>query len=152
MAAAVWYVGAGVLLFRGSAYLVGTAEAGALWGAVAAGAAGLATGMLRGRTLFLRANRRNLQRIDALPDPRAWQFFRPWFFAALVVMMAAGASLAWLAGLGTVPRLIVGGLELVIGTALLTSSIAFWRPVGEDPAPDRGEEPSYADPAEEPAA
>lgn len=131
LAAATWYIGGGVLLYKGAGYLVAAASVGPVVPPVLAGVAGAAVGLMRGRTMFLRACRRNLQRIAALDDPRVWQFFRPGFFAALAVMIAAGAVLAWLAGTGYWGQVIVGGLELVIATALLTSSIAFWRPSGQ---------------------
>lgn len=127
LAAATWYIGSGVLLYKGSGYLLEAAGAGStVWPAVS-GATGVLAGLMRGRTMFLKACRRNLARIDALDDPRVWQFFRPGFFAALAVMIAGGAVLAWLAETGYVGAVVVGGLELIIGTALLTSSVAFWR-------------------------
>lgn len=131
MAAATWYIGGGVLLLKASGYLLGSVAAGAVGAAGPASiavVAGVGVGVLRGRTLFLRACRRNLRRIDSLDRPRAWQFFRPAFFVALVAMMAAGAGLSWVAGTGPWAAVAVGGLELVIATALLTSGIAFWRP------------------------
>jgi hypothetical protein len=129
MAAVTWYAGGGVLLLKGSGYLLGSAGSGAVGPALVAAMAGLAVGVFRGRTLFLRVCHRNLRRIEALERPRAWQFFRPTFFAALVAMMAAGAVLSWVAGTGRWPAVAVGGLELMIAAALLTSSVAFWRPV-----------------------
>ncbi len=127
LAAATWYIGSGVLLYKGSGYLLEAADAGsAAWPAVA-GATGVLVGMMRGRTMFLKACRRNLARIDALGDPRAWQFFRPGFFAALAVMIGGGGVLAWVAETGYAGAVVVGGLELIVGTALLTSSVAFWR-------------------------
>lgn len=131
LAAATWYIGGGVLLYKGAGYLVAASSVGPVAPPVLAGVAGVAAGLLRGRTMFLQACRRNLQRIAGLDDPRVWQFFRPGFFAALAVMIAAGAVLAWLAGTGYWGQVIVGGLELIIATALLTSSIAFWRPAGQ---------------------
>lgn len=125
-AASFWYVGGGVLAYRGASYLLGAMDVGTAWPPVIAGLAGVVVGLLRGRTLFLRANHRNLRRIEGLADPRAWQFFRPAFFAALVVMVAAGAFLAWLGRQGYWGGVVVGGLELTIATALLTSSVVFW--------------------------
>lgn len=127
LAAATWYVGAGVLLFKGSGYLLMAFESGATLPSIVSGVAGVIVGLVRGRTMFTRACRRNLQRIDALEDPRIWQFFRPGFFAALVLMCAGGVALSWLARSGYWGSVVVGGLELVIGTALLTSSVVFWR-------------------------
>ena len=127
LAALTWYVGAGVLLYKGSGYLLSAFGSGAALPPVAAGVLGVTAGLARGRTMFLRACRKNLARIEALDEPRAWQFFRPVFFVALLGMFALGAALSGLAGTGYWGSVVVGGLELVIGTALLTSSIAFWR-------------------------
>lgn len=130
LAAATWYVGGGVLLYKGSGYLLAAAASGGvLWPALS-GMLGVTVGLMRGRTMFLRACRRNLARIDSLDDPRIWQFFRPGFFAALAVMIAGGAVLAWLAATGYTGAVVVGGLELIIATALLTSSVAFWQRAG----------------------
>lgn len=125
-----WYAGGGVLLYKGSGYLLEAAESGPALPAALAGALGVAAGVLRGRTLFLRACRRNLLRINGLEEPRLWQFFRPGFFAALALMIAGGAVLARLARTGYWGGVVVGALELVIATALLTSSVAFWESAG----------------------
>lgn len=114
-------------MYKGTGYLIAADSAGSALPPVLAGLAGVLVGLLRGRTMFLDACRRNLRRIAGLDDPRIWQFFRPGFFAALALMIAAGAGLAWLAGTGYWGEVVVGGLELVIATALLTSSVAFWR-------------------------
>lgn len=127
LAAATWYIGGGVLLYKGTGYLIAAGGAGPVWPALASAVAGAAVGVLRGRTLFLRACRRNLRRIDALEHPRIWQFFRPGFFLALAAMFAGGAALAWLAGTGYWGSVVVGALEIVIAVALITSSVAFWR-------------------------
>lgn len=127
LAAVTWYAGGGVLLYKGAGYLMVAAGAGADFPALLAGGAGVTAGVFRGRTLFLRACRKNLRRIDALVDPRVWQFFRPGFFAALALMILGGAGLSWVATTGYWGRLVVGGLDLIIATALLTSSGAFWR-------------------------
>lgn len=127
LAALTWYIGGGVLLYNGTGYLIHAVATGAIVPPILAGLAGVTLGLLRGRTMFLNACRRNLRRIERLDDPRVWQFFRAGFFVALAVMIAAGAVLAWVAGTGYWGEVVVGGLELVIATALLTSSIAFWQ-------------------------
>jgi hypothetical protein len=127
LAAVTWYIGGGVLLYKGSGYLVEAAGSGSWQPAAIAGALGVAAGVLRGRTMFLKACRRNLARIDALERPRAWQFFRPGFFAALVLMISGGVLLSRVAATGYWGAVIVGALELVIALGLLTSSTAFWR-------------------------
>ena len=126
LAAATWYIGSGVLLYKGTGYLLEAGTEGALVPPLVAGLLGVATGVARGRTMFLEACRRNLARIDGLARPRVWQFFRAGFFIALAAMIAAGVALAWVAQLGYWGAVVVGGLELVIGSALLTSSTAFW--------------------------
>lgn len=144
LAALTWYAGGGILLYKGAGYLVAAAGVGAEFPALLAGGAGMTAGLFRGRTLFLQACRRNLRRIDALQDPRVWQFFRPGFFAALALMMLGGAGLSWVAATGYWGRVVVGGLELVIATALLTSSVAFWRGPGVGEGNARGARPGEA--------
>lgn len=138
LAAITWYTGGLVLLFKGSGYLLEAAGGELRPGPIVAAAVGVTTGVLRGRSMFSKACRRNLRRIDALEDPRVWQFFRPGFFAALALMILGGAALAWVSGTGYWGLVVVGGLELVIATALLTSSVAFWR----SPAPARSQDPA----------
>lgn len=128
LAALVWVVGAGVLLWKGSSLL---AEADGLnpglswpW---AAGAIGLALGAVKARYLFSKACRKNLRRIDALERPHPWQCFRPWFFLFLAVMVSAGAALSRLAHGNYGFLMGVAILDLSIGTALLGSSIVFWQ-------------------------
>ncbi len=126
LAATTWYVGGTVLAYKGAGYLIEAMGVGATWPPVAAGAAGVLAGLLRGPSLFLEANQRNLRRIDRLPDPRLWQFFRPGFFVALAVMIGFGGFLAWLAEQGYWGGVVVGGAELTVATALWTSSAVFW--------------------------
>lgn len=128
LAALVWYIGGLVLLLKGRSLLV-EAEAlapGLVWPWLAV-IAGLLLGGLKARFIFRKSCRRNLDRIAALEQPKIWQFFRPGFFVALVVMIAAGASLSRLAQ-GSYPFLIaVATLDLALAVALLGSSIVFWR-------------------------
>ncbi|MDX1673282.1 MAG: hypothetical protein R3314_00665 [Longimicrobiales bacterium] len=126
IAAAVWYVGAGVLLWKGAERLVESAASlGTLWPAVV-GVLAVGLGALQGRTLFRRACVRNLRRIRALRSPRPWQFFRPAFFLALAAMIAAAVVLSMLAERGPVAAVLVGGVDWLIGFSLLTGSAAFW--------------------------
>lgn len=98
---------------------------GTAWPWVAA-AVGITLGLVRGRTLFTRACRRNLRRIHDLEAPRPWQFFRPRFFAALVLMIAAGRTLSGVASASPRAALVVAALELTIAVGLLTGSRVFW--------------------------
>lgn len=128
LAAAVWIIGGFVLLRKGGSLLI---EAEALrpdqvWPWLAAIAA-LLLGGLKGRSLFSKSCRRNLDRIAALERPKIWQFFRPGFFLALAVMIATGTTLSRLAH-GNYPFLLaVGTLDLSLAVALLGSSYVFWK-------------------------
>ncbi|MHC4307440.1 MAG: hypothetical protein ACYSR7_02305, partial [Planctomycetota bacterium] len=98
LAASVWYVGGIVLLIKGSSLL---AEAYSLkpeqyWPCLAI-AVGPVIGSLKGKFIFRKSCLKNLARIDALNQPKIWQFFKPWFFAVLAVMITFGATMARLA-------------------------------------------------------
>ena len=128
LAAFVWYIGGFVLLFKGGSLLLEakSIEPDLLWPwLVVIGA--LLLGGVKARYLFSKSCRKNLARIDALAEPKLWQFFRPGFFLALALMIATGATLSRLAAGYYVPLLIVGLLDMSIGVALLASSIVFWQ-------------------------
>ena len=99
---------------------------------------GLLAGGLQARFLFSRNCHKNLDRIAELEHPRLWQFYRPGFFVALAIMIAAGVTLSRLAH-GTYGFLIaVGSVELNVGIALLGSIHVYWqreafRPEGSQP-------------------
>lgn len=128
LAAFVWYAGSFVLLLKGRSLLL---EAKAIqpdliwpW-LIAVGA--LLLGGVKAKYLFSKSCRKNLARIDALPRPQLWQFFRPGFFLALALMIATGVMLSRLAHGRYLPLLGVALLDMSLGTALLTSSIVFWQ-------------------------
>lgn len=127
LAAAVWYVGGVVLVWKGAEWLAvaGSLRPGAVWPWIAGGV-GAAVGLWRGRTMFRRACRRNLDRIRALEKPNPLLFFRPVFFLALAAMFAAAWGMSLLAGTGWWAMNLVGALDLVIGVGLLASSLEFW--------------------------
>jgi hypothetical protein len=78
-------------------------------------------GGLKARYLFLSACRKNLDRIDALLNPRPWQFFRVGFFFFLITMITLGAWLSrWAAG-NYVPLLVVSSVDLTLAVALIGS-------------------------------
>jgi hypothetical protein len=127
LAAVTWYAGGAVLLTKGGSLLI---EAEALapdraWQWLAP-LVGLVVGGLKARFIFSKSCRKNLDRIEALDQPKVWQFFRPGFFAALAVMALGGGTLSRLAH-GNYPFLIgVAALDLSIAVALLGSSYVFW--------------------------
>jgi hypothetical protein len=127
LAAAIWYIGSVILLFKGRQLLL---EAHSIrpdlpwaWMAVVLG---VALGIVKARYIFNRSCRRNLRRIDALESPKLWQFYAPKFFLALALMITAGAILSRLAH-DIYPFLIgVGALDLALSSALLISSHIYW--------------------------
>jgi hypothetical protein len=128
LAAAVWYIGGIVLLLKGGSLLFEAAELKPHLGwPAAAVVAGLLIGGLKGRFLFSKSCERNLARISRLQQPRIWQFYRPWFFPALLLMILTGATLARLAHGDYAFLMAVAILDLSIATALFASSYVFWK-------------------------
>lgn len=128
LAALVWYIGGFVLLWKGMGLLVEADELGAgrHWRWLAPSMA-IVVGGVKSGLLFTHRCRKNLARIDALDDPRVWQFFASRFFLFLAVMIAAGAALSHVAH-GHIALLIgVSILDLSVSSALLSSSYVFWK-------------------------
>ena len=128
LAALVWYIGGFVLLLKGRSLLAeaGALEPGLVWPWLGAGV-GLLLGGLKAKYLFVKSCRENMRRIDALEQPRIWQFFRPGLFVALALMITAGATLSRLARGNYVFLILVAVLDIGIAIALLGSSFVFWR-------------------------
>ena len=131
-AALVWYTGGIVLSIKGYSLLV---EAEALqpdrhWPWTAAATA-LLVGGIKAKFLFSKSCRKNLARIDALNQPKIWQFFRPVFFLFLSLMILSGAALTNVAH-GNYPLLIgIATLDITIAIALLGSSYVYWKRSGD---------------------
>jgi hypothetical protein len=128
LAAAVWHIGGFVLLIKGGSLLL---EANSLrpeqnWLWIFA-VVGLLLGGLQARFLFSKSCRKNLVRIEALDQPRIWQFFRPRFFLLLAIMILTGATMSGLAQGHYRSLIAVGALDLSLAMALLGSSIVFWQ-------------------------
>lgn len=116
LAATVWYAGSLALLFKGFDLIE---EAAFLrpghWGIWLAYGGGTGVGILKARFLFIKNGRKNLKRIDMLPQPRIWQFFRARFFIFLSLMILTGGVLSGAAS---------GNYHFLIAVALLDFSIA----------------------------
>ena len=126
LAALTWIAGAMVLLLKGAALVIEARELrpGSLLNHVPLLVAPV-IGFLKARFLFSNSCRKNLARIDTLPDPKLWQFFRPGFFLSLISMVLLGVCLSRLAH-GLYGMLIgVSALDLSISVALLGSFHAF---------------------------
>ena len=138
LSAAVWYVGAGMLLWKGAERLIGAAAAlGSVQWPVTVGVLAMGLGVIQGRTVFRRSCVRNLRRIRSLESPRLWQFFRPGFFVALAAMIGGAVALSILADRGPVAALAVAGVDWLIGFSLLVSSFTFWTRLPEPQAEGR---------------
>ena len=126
LAAFVWVSGGIVLLTKGTALanaLISQDPASTLLWSMPA--IGLVVGLLKIKYFFNFFCRRNLDRIEALEDPRIWQFFRPQFFFMLLLMMLFGATLSRFA-VGNYPvSVFVVALDFSLATALLGSSLVF---------------------------
>lgn len=130
LAALTWTLGAVALFAKGSQLTMILGRADPAW-ALLAVATGIGVGALKARFVFFRFCRRNLDRIAALEAPRIWQFFRPQFFAALVLMIAAGATLSKLALYSFAMLVFVAALDLSLATALFSSLLAFRSRAGQ---------------------
>lgn len=128
LAAMVWYSGAIVLSYKCSRLLLEAQNINPdkswIWLAVLGG---LMIGAIKAKYLFKPLCIKNLKRIDALNNPRLWQFYRTGFFFFLFAMIILGSFISRLAH-GSYPALItMGTIEVSLATALLGSSSCFWK-------------------------
>jgi hypothetical protein len=136
LAVAVWYIG-GLILFRSGYELIDAAEnlkPGLAWH-WAAIILGVGLGIFQAVTFFTRSCRKNIIRIKNLEDPKIWQFFRPGFFLALVIMISSGILLDHFAQGHYIFMLVVAALDFALTVSLLGSSYIFWV---EKPSLDEG--------------
>ena len=128
LAVLVWIIGGVMLIRKGGELLI---EAFALnplsvWIGFSI-MLGVLLGSLKSKYLFVKSCKKNLIRIDALEEPRLWQFYRPKFFFFLTLMIGTGVTLSRLAH-GSFPFLLgVAALDISIATALLSSSVVYWQ-------------------------
>jgi len=128
IAACVWYGGGIALLLKGgslvkNAYAIDSQSA---W-VYAAPVLGIIIGFVKARFIFNHACKKNIIRIRSLINPRIWQCFRPGMLIFLAIIIPTGAWMSRAAA-GNFGYLCgVAALDLSIATALLTSSLAFWK-------------------------
>jgi hypothetical protein len=128
IAACVWYGGGIALLFK-SGSLVTNAyaiDSQSMW-AYGAPLLGVIIGLVKARFIFNHACRKNIVRIRSLANPRIWQFFRPGMLIFLAIIIPTGAWMSRAAAGNFGYLCLVAALDLSIATALLTSSLAFWK-------------------------
>ena len=88
--------------------------------------AGLLIGGIKTALIFEKACLRNLDRIDAIEEPRIWRAYRPRFYLFLAAMILLGATLSGLAKGNYAGLLAVAVLDFSLATGLLASSRQFW--------------------------
>lgn len=128
LAALAWYSGGVVLLAKACSLLAQawTTDSESFWLWLAP-MSGLLIGSFKVVFLFNRFCERNLDRINALAQPKVWEFFRPRFFLFLGAMILLGATLSRLA-VDNYPLLVgVIILDFSLAMALLGSSQVFWK-------------------------
>lgn len=128
VAAIIWYTGGIVLLLKGSMLIkqAHTLDADSIWAVVAA-LFGMGIGFVKGRVLFSKSCKKNIERIKTIADPIVWQCFRPGMLVFLAIMISAGAWMSRAATGNYTFLCLVGALDLSISFALLTSSLVFWK-------------------------
>ncbi len=128
IAASIWHAGGIVLLLKGGslikhAYLM---DAESIWAVISA-VVGIGAGLIKGKFLFNRSCKKNIERIKTIANPSVWQCFRPGMLIFLAIMISAGAWMSRAAAGNYILLCLVGSLDLSISFALLTSSIVFWK-------------------------
>jgi hypothetical protein len=139
LALLTWITGGVVLFLKGYALF---AEAESLRPGVALNflpfIIAFTSGGLKARYLFLPACQKNLSRIDALNDPKPWQFFRAGFFVFMFTMITLGAMLSrWATG-NYSALLTVSSVDLTLSVALLGSLGGFKQEPGARKPLDAG--------------
>jgi len=131
LAGLIW-LGVGLMLIARGVLMLRTAaaepESRSMWMLALSAGCGLVLGAIKGNFVLVRSARRNMRRIDALEEPRAWNVFSARFAVLIGLMIAAGVGLRALAEHGYIGGyLVVGGLYVGIGAALCASSLACFR-------------------------
>jgi len=82
--------------------------------------------LFKTKYIFIKSCQRNLQRIEALKEPKIWQFYKIEFFLFLIVVISLGALLSRMA-LGNYYFLIsVGIIDMSLALALFFSGFEFF--------------------------
>ncbi len=128
LAAIIWISGAVILALKSSSLLIQASilnpDSSWIWITLLAG---LVIGSIKAKYLFSRLCYKNLNRIDGLLQPKIWQCYRPHFFIFLLLMVSLGAYLSRIAQGSYTLLISVAIVDISIATALLSSSLCFWR-------------------------
>ena len=88
---------------------------------------GFLLSLLKTKYIFIHSCQKNLQRIEALENPKIWQFYRVGFFIFLIGVILLGASLSHMARGDYYFLLSVGTIDMALALALFFSSFEFFR-------------------------
>ena len=128
IAALIWLAGAGILFIKASTLLIQAERINPdqswFWLALLTG---LVVGAIKTKYLFTRLCYKNLRRIGSLKHPKLWHCYRAQFFIFLFLMVTLGAYMSRQAQGDYFMLLSVAVVDLSIATALLGSSVCFWR-------------------------
>ena len=128
LAAMVWCSGAVVLSYKSTQLLLEAYSINPiqywLWLTILGG---ILFGAIKARFLFSKLCIKNLKRINALRQPRLWQFYRTRFFFFLLLMVVFGSLVSRQAHGDYALLLTMSFIEVSLATALLGSSICFWK-------------------------
>lgn len=128
LASLIWYSGFIILFIKSSGLLLDaeSIKPNQLWTWLAI-FSGLLIGAIKARYLYSRLCIKNLNRINALKQPKLWHFYRLRFFFFLFLMIVLGRFLSQIAHDNYPILIIMAIVELSVATALLGSSYCFWR-------------------------
>ena len=132
LASWVWYSGF-IVLFIKSGKLLLEAERinpDQIWTWLAF-LSGIFIGAVKAKYLYNKLCIKNLNRINALKQPKIWQFYRTRFFLFLCLMIILGHFLSQMAHGNYTMLITMAIIELSVGTALLGSSYCFWLTPGK---------------------
>ena len=87
---------------------------------------GLLLSLLKTKYIFTKACRTNLARIEALEQPKIWQFYRVGFFLFLIIVISLGAWLSRMASGDYLFLVSVGVVDMALALALFFSGFVFF--------------------------
>jgi hypothetical protein len=83
--------------------------------------------LLKTKYIFTHSCQKNLQRIEALEEPKIWQFYRVGFFIFLAGVISLGAFLSHQASGNYFFLISVGIIDMALALALFFSGFEFFR-------------------------
>ena len=126
VSALIWYAGAISMTAKGGQLLFSAYHpdygAGLAWSLLTSG---VLLGLVKAKLVLHRFCLRNLARIELLDDPKWWQFYSPGFLIALAIMITAGVVMSRVAQGHFAGQIVVGSIDILLGSGLLVSGVAF---------------------------